>query len=83
MNLQVIIIMKNEEMKCNFKMSHLEEIMCSKLVKQDEACPKKTYGDHLYVKTCPKKSLSHRSMGEQFASLPQARSWICEDIPKE
>ena len=27
---------------------------------------------HRYVKTCPKKSLSHRSMGEQFASLQQA-----------
>ena len=27
---------------------------------------------HGYVKTCPKKSLSHRSMGEQFASLQQA-----------
>ena len=30
------------------------------------------HGDHGYVKTCPKKSLSHRSMGEQFASLQQA-----------
>ena len=27
---------------------------------------------HGYVKTCPKKSPSHRSMGEQFASLQQA-----------
>ena len=27
---------------------------------------------HGYVKTCPKKSLSHRSTGEQFASLQQA-----------
>ena len=31
------------------------------------------HGDHGYVKTWPKKkSLSHRSMGEQFASLQQA-----------
>ena len=27
---------------------------------------------HGYVKTCPKKSLPRRSMGEQFASLQQA-----------
>ena len=27
---------------------------------------------HGHVKTCPKKGLSHRSMGEQFASLQQA-----------
>ena len=27
---------------------------------------------HGYVKTYPKKSLSHRSMGGQFASLQQA-----------
>ena len=30
---------------------------------------KQVYG---YVNTCPKKSFSHRSMGEQFASLQQA-----------
>jgi hypothetical protein len=36
-----------------------------------EACH--PHGDHGYVKTWPKKkSLSHRSMGEQFASLQQA-----------
>ena len=35
-----------------------------------EACH--PHGDHGYVKTCPKKRLSHKSMGEQFASLQQA-----------
>ena len=30
------------------------------------------HGDHGYVKTCPKKRLSHMSMGEQFASLHEA-----------
>ena len=30
------------------------------------------HGDNGYVKTWPKKSLSHRSMGKQFASLQQA-----------
>jgi len=30
--LQDINMMKNEEMKCKFKMSHLEEIICLKLV---------------------------------------------------
>ena len=30
---------------------------------------KQVYG---YVKTCPKERFSHRSMGEQFASLQQA-----------
>ena len=31
------------------------------------------HGDHGYVKTWPKKkSLSHRSMGEQFACLHEA-----------
>ena len=30
---------------------------------------KQVYG---YVKTCPKKSLTHKSMREQFASLQQA-----------
>ena len=29
--LQDIIIMKNEEMKCKFKMSHIEEIICLNL----------------------------------------------------
>ena len=29
---------------------------------------------HGYMKICPKKSLSHRSMGEQFASLQQANA---------
>ena len=32
MYLQDINIMKKEEMKCKFKMSHLEEIICLKLV---------------------------------------------------
>ena len=30
------------------------------------------HGDHGYMKICLKKSLSHRSMGEQFASLHEA-----------
>ena len=30
------------------------------------------HGDHGYVKTCTKRSLSHRSMGEQFGSPHQA-----------
>ena len=30
------------------------------------------YGYHRYVKICLKKSLSHRSMGEQLARLHQA-----------
>ena len=36
-----------------------------------EACH--PHGDHRYVKTWPKKkSLSHRSMGEQFTCLHEA-----------
>ena len=46
-----------------------------------EACH--PHGDHWYMKTCPKKKLSHKSMGEQFASLQQASSLICEDMTKE
>jgi hypothetical protein len=39
-----------------------------------------SYGDHGYEKTCPKKMLSHRSMGEKFASLQQA-SVIKKGVP--
>ena len=39
-----------------------------------EACH--LYGDHGDVKTCLKDSLSHRSMGEQFARLHQARASV-------
>jgi hypothetical protein len=35
------------------------------------------------MKTFPKKRVSHKIMGEEFASLQQASSWICEDMPKE
>ena len=46
-----------------------------------EACH--PHGDHGYVKTWPKKkSLSHRSMGEQFASF-QLASAIKKEFPLE
>ena len=35
-----------------------------------EACH--PHDDHGYVKTCPKKRLSHSSMGEKFACLHEA-----------
>jgi hypothetical protein len=38
------------------------------------------YGDNGYVKTFPKKRLSHMSMGEQFASL-QLASVIKKGVP--
>ena len=46
-----------------------------------EACH--PHGDHRCVKTWPKKkSLSHRSMGEQFASF-QLESVIKKEFPLE
>ena len=85
MNLQVIIIMKNEEMKCNFKMRHdqrrLMVIIYMWRHAQRRGSPIGVWGsnlqvilkqDHGYVKTFRKNRVSHMFMGEQFASLHQS-----------
>ncbi|KAK1661177.1 hypothetical protein QYE76_049336 [Lolium multiflorum] len=64
-------MMKNEEMKCKFKMSHLEEVLCLSLA------------IHMVImdmRRCTKEeALPWWTMGEQSTWW----SWLCEDAPKK
>src|SRR5215203_2668582 len=64
-------MMKNEEMKCKFKMSHLEEVLCLSLA------------IHMVImdmRRCAKEeALPWWIMGEQSTWW----SWLCEDAPKK
>ncbi|KAK1667260.1 hypothetical protein QYE76_055419 [Lolium multiflorum] len=69
--LENINMMKNEEMKCKFKMSHLEEVLCLSLA------------IHMVImdmRRCAKEeALPWWTMGEQSTWW----SWLCEDAPKK
>ena len=69
--LQDINMMKNEEMKCKFKMSHLEEILCLSLA------------IHMVImdmwRCAEEEALPWWIMGEQSTWW----SWLCEDAPKK